>query len=172
AGRRAGARFRGLYHARAAPELGNAGRDVRLLRRAAGGRRYPTACVGPNRMNDRCPRPGGADHGMPHGPDSRTLVTLEQAGQLPAAGTLVLTVNNRLARRLTLDLAGQLRRERQVSELPRVLPLAAWLAEAAGELAFAPQADLPAYRLDSFAAQMVWADAIGAEEAGRVLLDT
>lgn len=109
---------------------------------------------------------------MPHEPDSRTLITLEQAGQLPAAGTLVLTVNNRLARRLTLDLAGQLRRERQVSELPRVLPLAAWLAEAAGELAFAPQADLPAYRLDSFAAQMVWADAIGAEEAGRVLLDT
>src|SRR5690606_38370535 len=123
-------------------------------------------------MNDRCAGPGGADHGMPHEPDSRTLVTLEQAGQLPAAGTLVLTVNNRLARRLTLDLAGQLRRERQVSELPRVLPLAAWLAEAAGELAFAPQADLPAYRLGSFAAQMVLADAIGAEEAGRVWLDT
>lgn len=100
------------------------------------------------------------------------MIALEQAGQLPAAHTLILTVNNRLARRLTLDLAAQLRRERQVSELPRVLPLAAWLSEAASELAFAPGADLPAHRLDSFATQMVWADAIGAEEAGRVLLDT
>jgi len=109
---------------------------------------------------------------MPYDPDSRHLVTLDQAGQWPAARTLVLTVNNRLARRLTLDLAGQLRRERQVSELPRVLPLGAWLAEAAGELAFAPGADLPAHRLDAFATQMVWADAIGEEEAGRVLLDT
>ncbi|MCD0505998.1 hypothetical protein LPZ50_23670, partial [Bordetella petrii] len=104
--------------------------------------------------------------------DSRPLITLEQTGQLPPADTLVLTVNNRLARRLTLDLAGHLRRERQVSELPRVLPLNAWLAEAAAELAFVPGADLPAYRLDTFASQMVWADAIGEEESGRVLLDT
>src|SRR5690606_566196 len=41
-----------------------------------------------------------------------------------------------------------------------------------GELAFAPGAELPAHRLDAFATQMIWADAIGAEEAGRVLLDT
>lgn len=109
---------------------------------------------------------------MSYPPASRTLISLEQAGQLPAAHTLVLTVNNRLARRLTLDLAAQLRRERQVSELPRVLPLAAWIAESADALAFTPGAGLSAYRLDTFAAQMVWADAIGAEEAGRVLLDT
>ena len=109
---------------------------------------------------------------MSYTPESRAPITLEQAGQLPASHTLVLTVNNRLARRLTLDLAGQLRRERQVSELPRVLPLSAWLADAAGELAFAAGVDLPAHRLDTFATQMVWADAIGEEEAGRVLLDT
>ncbi len=109
---------------------------------------------------------------MPVAADPNALITLEQVGRLPAAQTLVLTVNNRLARRLTLDLAAQLRRERQVSELPRVLPLAAWLAEAGGELAFEPGAELPAHRLDAFATQMVWADAIGAEEAGRVLLDT
>lgn len=109
---------------------------------------------------------------MNYAAELRSLITLEQAGELPAAHTLVLTVNNRLARRLTLDLAGQLRRERQVSELPRVLPLAAWLAEAAADLAFVPDVDLPAYRLDSFATQMVWVDAIGAEEGDRVLLDT
>src|SRR3546814_13604904 len=104
-------------------------------------------------------------------PDPRSLITLEQAGQLPAARTLVLTVNNRLARRLTLDLAAQLRSERQVSELPRVLPLAAWLAEAAGELAFAPGAELPAHRLDTFATPMVCADAIGTDGAGRARAD-
>ncbi|WP_459615160.1 PD-(D/E)XK nuclease family protein [Bordetella sp. 2513F-2] len=100
----------------------------------------------------------------------RELAPYELAA-LPADGTLVLTVNNRLARRLVLELAGQLRRERQVSELPRVLPLSAWLGEAADELAFLPEAELPAYRLDAFAAQMVWVDAIEQEEAGRVLLD-
>ena len=109
---------------------------------------------------------------MNYDAESRSLITLEQAGQLPAAQTLLLTVNNRLARRLTLDLAGQLRRERQVSELPRVLPLAAWLVEAAADLAFVADVDLPAHRLDTFAAQMVWVDAISAEEGDRVLLDT
>src|SRR5690606_24059169 len=143
-GRRAGARVPGLYPARTAHQLGNRGRLVRLLK----------------------------GEGMPVAADPNALITLDQVGRLPAAQTLVLTVNNRLARRLTLDLAAQLRRERQVSELPRVLPLAAWLAEAGGELAFAPGAELPAHRLDAFATQMVWADAIGAEEAGRVLLDT
>lgn len=109
---------------------------------------------------------------MNYDAESRSLITLELAGQLPAAQTLLLTVNNRLARRLTLDLAGQLRRERQVSELPGVLPLAAWLVEAAADLAFVADVDLPAHRLDTFAAQMVWVDAISAEEGDRVLLDT
>lgn len=109
---------------------------------------------------------------MKYAAELRSLVTLEQAGQLPATQTLVLTVNNRLARRLTLDLAAHLRRDRQVSELPRVLPLAAWLVEAAAELAFVPNADLPAHRLDSFATQMVWVDAIKEAEQGRELLDS
>ena len=93
-------------------------------------------------------------------------------GELPADGTLVLTVNNRLARRLTLEVAARLRHERQVSELPRILPLSAWLVEAAAELAFAPQAELPAYRLGSFATQLVWREAILAEQGDHVLLDT
>jgi len=108
---------------------------------------------------------------MNYDAESRSLISLEHVGRLPAAQTLVLTVNNRLARRLTLDLAGQLRRERQVSELPRVLPLGAWLVEAGADLAFVADVDLPAHRLDTFATQMVWVDAIGAEEGERVLLD-
>lgn len=102
---------------------------------------------------------------------SRSFISLDEAGRLPPAQTLVLTVNNRLARRLTLGLAAQLRLERQVSELPRVLPLAAWLVQAADDLAFVADAVLPAYRLDAFATQMVWVDAIRAEEGERVLLD-
>jgi len=109
---------------------------------------------------------------MTHDFSAHAPIHLDQAAALPAADTLVLTVNNRLARRLVLDLAGLLRRERQVSELPRVLPLSAWLAEAGDELAFADGADLPAYRLDAFAAQMLWIEAIDHEEADRVLLDT
>lgn len=108
---------------------------------------------------------------MNYDAEFRSLISLEHVGRLPAAQTLVLTVNNRLARRLTLDLAGQLRRERQVSELPRVLPLGAWLVEAGADLAFVADADLPAHRLDTFATQMVWVDAIAAEEGDRVLLD-
>ncbi|CAM4227724.1 PD-(D/E)XK nuclease family protein [Bordetella muralis] len=108
---------------------------------------------------------------MNYDAEFRSLISLEHVGRLPAAQTLVLTVNNRLARRLTLDLAGQLRRERQVSELPRVLPLGAWLVEAGADLAFVADADLPAHRLDTFATQMVWVDAIASEEGERVLLD-
>ena len=98
-------------------------------------------------------------------------LSLPDIAGLPAADTLVLTVNNRLSRRLTLDLAGLLRQERQVSELPRILPLSAWLAESANELAFESGDDVPAYRLDSFATQLVWTEAIRLEEAERVLLD-
>ncbi|MFF7057556.1 PD-(D/E)XK nuclease family protein [Achromobacter spanius] len=102
---------------------------------------------------------------------SPSLLSLADIGALAAADTLVLTVNNRLSRRLTLELAGLLRQERQVSELPRILPLSAWLAESANELAFEADDDVPAYRLDSFATQLVWTEAIRAEEAERVLLD-
>jgi len=98
-------------------------------------------------------------------------LSLPDIGGMPAADTLVLTVNNRLSRRMTLELAGLLRQERQVSELPRILPLSAWLAESANELAFEADDGVPAYRLDSFATQLVWTEAIRTEEAERVLLD-
>ncbi|HEY0295140.1 MAG TPA: PD-(D/E)XK nuclease family protein [Bordetella sp.] len=106
----------------------------------------------------------------------RRMAALPEIAALPAVDTLVLTVNNRLARRLVQELAAYLRSERQVSELPRVLPLSVWLGAAADDLAFVPDAGdvdiLPAYRLDAFAAQLLWARAIAEEEAGRVLLDT
>ena len=108
---------------------------------------------------------------MQDDPLSYPDLSLSAIGDMPAADMLVLTVNNRLSRRLTLELAGLLRQERQVSELPRILPLSAWLAESANELAFEADDDVPAYRLDGFATQLVWTEAIRAEEAERVLLD-
>lgn len=103
---------------------------------------------------------------------SYPFLSLADIGAMTAADTLVLTVNNRLSRRLTLDLAALLRVQRQVSELPRILPLSAWLAEAGNELAFDDGAEVPAYRLGAFATQLVWSEAIRAEEAERILLDT
>jgi probable DNA repair protein len=109
-----------------------------------------------------------------HDSIARRSAALTDIAALPAADTLVLTVNNRLARRLVQELATHLRRERQVSELPRVLPLSAWLGAAADDLAFTMgQTDtLPAYRLGTFAAQLLWTSTIAEEEADRVLLDT
>lgn len=99
-------------------------------------------------------------------------LTLSDLCELSAADTLLLTVNNRHARRVTLALAARLRTLRQASELPRILPLSAWLAESADELAFEPGHAVPAYRLSTFGAQLVWSDAIRQEELDRVLLDT
>lgn len=104
------------------------------------------------------------------------LLPFEDTVDLPALAalapdqTLVLTVNNRLARRLTLDLAARLQAKRQVSELPRIMPLSAWLADAAQSLTFVSQ-DAPKFRLNTFASQRLWVDVIEAEEADRALMD-
>ena len=97
-------------------------------------------------------------------------IDLSSIAALPAAQTLVLTVNNRLSRRLTLSLAARLQAERQVTELPRIMPLSAWLADAAQSLTFVSQ-DAPKFRLNTFASQRLWVDVIEAEEAERALMD-
>lgn len=90
---------------------------------------------------------------------------------LPAQGTLVLTVNNRLARQLIGELAQRLGPQRQAAELPRILPLSAWLAEEADALAFLADSPVAVHRLDAFGAQWLWAEAIAACEADHPLLD-
>jgi probable DNA repair protein len=109
---------------------------------------------------------------MPDSAERKNVLSLSRLGALPAADTLILTVNNRLARRLTLELAAELRASRQVSELPRILPLSAWLVDAAQALTFLDAGQLPRYRLDSFATQLLWTQTIRDEEADRLLLDT
>jgi len=103
----------------------------------------------------------------------QTLPTLPYAelAALPAQGSLVLTVNNRLARQLIADRARDLGPQRQAAELPRILPLSAWLAEAADALTFRGDTLVAARRLDAFATQYLWAETIAACETEHPLLD-
>jgi len=90
---------------------------------------------------------------------------------LPARDTLIITVNNRLARQMVADLAQALTPAQPVTELPRIVPLAGWLHDAADDLAFVADAELAAQRLDDFAARQVWMAVIAACEADHPLLD-
>lgn len=110
-------------------------------------------------------------HAMSEFPPALPSIDVPALTDLPAAETLVLTVNNRWARRLTQALAEGLRSNRQVSELPHIVPLASWYREAAESLAFMPDARLPAHWLDTFASAMVWMDVIHEAEAERLLMD-
>ncbi|MGE4124821.1 MAG: PD-(D/E)XK nuclease family protein [Pusillimonas sp.] len=99
-------------------------------------------------------------------------VTLAGLLDMDSQRTLVLTVNNRHARRLLADLSGLLREDRRVMPLPAIVPLAAWYRQAADALSFLPQAHIPSHALDAFAAQGVWRQVIQAVEGEASLLDT
>jgi len=92
-----------------------------------------------------------------------------------AAGTLVLTVNNRHARRLLTDLSAYdpthaTRDVRRVREVPRIVPLSVWMRQMADDLSFT-QSAYPAHVLDAFGAQQLWARIITKNERQRPLLD-
>ncbi|UXY14071.1 PD-(D/E)XK nuclease family protein [Chitiniphilus purpureus] len=98
------------------------------------------------------------------------LLTLAELAALPADDTVVVTVNNRLARRLSGELARHA--PAGVAAQARVLPLSAWLEALLESALFLPDAPpLPARRLDSFGARLLWADTIRAAETARPLLD-
>jgi len=108
---------------------------------------------------------------MPDPAADAPVLAFDALAGLPAGRTLVLTVNNRLARRLLVDLAARLGPDRGVAEAPRIAPLSAWLDEAAAGLAFAADAPVAAHRLDAFASLWLWERTIRDAEAERVLLD-
>jgi len=57
-------------------------------------------------------------------------ISAAQLFRLPAQSTLIITVNNRLARRIGLDFALDLRtRNLAVAELPAIVPLTAWIRQ-------------------------------------------
>lgn len=84
--------------------------------------------------------------------------------------TVILTVNNRLARRLITDFAQALRGgDRAARPVPAILPLSQWIDALAETAAFTCEEPLRAHRLDAFASQLVWQEAIREHSNG--LLD-
>jgi len=98
-------------------------------------------------------------------------IGLDDLTDLPAAEVLVLTVNNRHARRVLAELSARLNAERKVMAVPDIVPLSGWLARLADELAFLPESGQAMRTVDSFGAQMLWQQAISDTEPDHPLLD-
>jgi len=101
-----------------------------------------------------------------------SLAALTGLAQDPAR-ILVLTVNNRHARRLLADWSAQ-DPARAAHRVARIMPLSAWMRQAADALAFAQAPDtqpVAAHVLDAFGAQQVWTQVIEEQEPQRPLLD-
>ncbi|MYN13238.1 hypothetical protein GSY71_08785 [Pusillimonas sp. TS35] len=96
---------------------------------------------------------------------------LQALGALPADDVLVLTVNNRYARRVLADLSAQLDAARSVMAVPAVVPLSAWLGRLADDLAFLPQSGQAMRQVDAFGARLLWQRAIEDAEPEYPLLD-
>ncbi|MDO8694555.1 MAG: PD-(D/E)XK nuclease family protein [Sheuella sp.] len=96
------------------------------------------------------------------------VIDYTQLVSLPARATAVLTVNNRLARSVIQSLATHFAR---TSEIPLVAPWSGWLSHVLAQLSFEELIAAPAYVLDSFSAQMLWAQVIEDLETERPLLD-
>lgn len=84
---------------------------------------------------------------------------------------LVLTVNNRHARRLLAQLSASLGDDRPVMAVPDILPFQAWVRQVTEQLAFVDEARLAAHRLDAFGSQLLWQQIIRDAEPEHYLLD-
>ncbi|PIE36695.1 MAG: hypothetical protein CSA54_03650, partial [Gammaproteobacteria bacterium] len=105
---------------------------------------------------------------MINSPEQTVEISLDDLHEALAAGALLLSVNQRLARHLQIAHAEwRLARGESVWESPRILPWSAWFTHWYGEL------DLPDKRalLPSLLARQYWHDAVERGEQAR-LLDT
>lgn len=98
-------------------------------------------------------------------------VTLQDLSGFDSGKVLVLTVNNRYARRLLGDLSAGLGPGRSVMEVPDIIPLSAWLKQAADQLSFLPASGLAARTIDGFGTRLLWQRVIADLEADQALLD-
>src|SRR5690606_33134663 len=103
--------------------------------------------------------------------DQFATVSLDQLSQQDTGSILILTVNNRHARRIVADLSAGLSETRQEMEVPDIVPLSGWLARAADQLSFVPDSDLASHTVDAFGSQLLWQRVIADEESDHVLLD-
>src|SRR5690625_5163639 len=84
------------------------------------------------------------------------LISLRDVVSLDPDSTLVLSVNNRHARRILEELTALLDAGQQVMAVPEIMPLGAWLMQAADHLSFHIDQDMAAHTVDSFGAQYLW----------------
>lgn len=103
--------------------------------------------------------------------DALDAITVQELCELDAQKVLVLTVNNRHARRVLGEFSAALGQDRRVMAVPDIVPFSAWLRRMADQLSFVPGAKLPAHTVDAFGSQLLWQRAIGEVEADRALLD-
>jgi len=89
-----------------------------------------------------------------------------------SADTLVLTVNNRYARRILASLSAKLNEHRRVMALPVIVPFRSWLRQAGDELSFQPQAQLASHVIDAFGSRNLWQQVINQLETENPLLDS
>ena len=87
-----------------------------------------------------------------------------QLSELDSTETLVLTVNNRFARRLLSQLQQTLVGQKNAIAVPDIMPLNAWLRQANDDLSFASDYAPAAYLLDAFSSLYVWEQTIYAQE--------
>ncbi|MDX3895951.1 PD-(D/E)XK nuclease family protein [Pusillimonas sp.] len=98
-------------------------------------------------------------------------LTLARLAEPESPDTLVLTVNNRYARRILASLSKGLDQQRRVMALPDIVPLRAWLQQAGDTLSFVPEAGLASHVVDAFGARSLWQRVVTDMEAEHVLLD-
>lgn len=100
-------------------------------------------------------------------PPAITLAELAGQGSRPTA---ILTVNNRLARRIVAELSTHLQAHGiDAAAAPSVMPFSAWVEALAEQTAFHGPSGLPAHRLDDFAARLLWRDAVLHDDAQPLL---
>lgn len=98
-------------------------------------------------------------------------LALSQLADPEGPETLVLTVNNRYARRILSSLSAELNEQRRVMALPGIVPLRSWLQQVGDELSFVPQAGLASHVVDTFGARSLWQQVIADVESEHLLLD-
>lgn len=96
-------------------------------------------------------------------------ITFTQLRRLDSNYTLVLTVNNRFARRLLSQLQRELLAEAQGQKkaiaVPDIMPLSAWLRQANDDLSFNAEAAPASYLLDVFSSLHLWEQTIYSQDA-------
>ena len=104
--------------------------------------------------------------------DAIPRVSFSSLAQYEAIRTTVLTVNNRLARRIIQDFAQQTRVQHAVGEVPLILPWSGWIAQQLLQAGFHESLHAHSLLLDTFASQLLWGRVISELEADAPLLDT